>query len=303
MAIKAAQVKELREITGAGMMDCKKALEETNGDIDKAIEVLREKGLSKVKKKEGRIAAEGLAKFAIADDGSRASVIEVNSETDFVAKNEEFIGFVDGLAKLALDNDAADMDAFMALDFNEDGTVNEALTQKVAKIGEKLSIRRFKKMQEPGTVYVGYLHNMGQIAVVVGLRTEASVDEVAVVGKDVAMQVASMKPEFLDESAVDQAYLEHEREILTQEVLNEGKKPEIVDKIVDGKIKKELKEICLVDQKFVKDSDMSVEEYVAGVAKELGKDISVASYVRYEVGEGLEKRQDDFAAEVAAQAE
>ncbi|MEE3362111.1 MAG: translation elongation factor Ts, partial [Anaerovoracaceae bacterium] len=185
MAIKAAQVKELREITGAGMMDCKKALEETNGDIDKAIEVLREKGLSKVKKKEGRIAAEGLAKFAIADDGSRASVIEVNSETDFVAKNEEFIGFVDGLAKLALDNDAADMDAFMALDFNEDGTVNEALTQKVAKIGEKLSIRRFKKMQEPGTVYVGYLHNMGQIAVVVGLRTEASVDEVAVVGKDV----------------------------------------------------------------------------------------------------------------------
>ena len=220
-----------------------------------------------------------------------------------MAKNEEFIGFVDGLAKLALDNDAADMDAFMALDFNEDGTVNEALTQKVAKIGEKLSIRRFKKMQEPGTVYVGYLHNMGQIAVVVGLRTEASVDEVAVVGKDVAMQVASMKPEFLDESAVDQAYLEHEREILTQEVLNEGKKPEIVDKIVDGKIKKELKEICLVDQKFVKDSDMSVEEYVAGVAKELGKDISVASYVRYEVGEGLEKRQDDFAAEVAAQAE
>ena len=169
MAITAKQVKELREITGAGMMDCKKALEEADANIDKAIEVLREKGLSKVKKKEGRIAAEGLAKFAIAEDGKSAAVVEVNSETDFVAKNQEFIDFVEGLAKLALDNDAADIDAFKALSF-DGGTVNEALTQKISKIGENMNIRRFQKLSEPGVVYAGYLHNMGKIAVIVGDR-------------------------------------------------------------------------------------------------------------------------------------
>ncbi|MCI2062283.1 MAG: translation elongation factor Ts [Eubacteriaceae bacterium] len=303
MAIKAQQVKELREITGAGMMDCKKALEEADADIDKAIEVLREKGLSKVKKKEGRIAAEGLAKFAIAADGKSAAVVEVNSETDFVAKNQEFIDFVERLAKLALDNDAADMDAFKALDFGPDGTVDETLTQKISKIGENMNIRRFEKVAEPGVVYSGYLHNQGKIAVLVGIQTEAAVEEVAAVGKDVAMQVASMKPEFLDESQVDQAYLDHEKEILKQEVLNEGKKPEMADRIVEGKIKKELKEVCLVDQKFVKDNDVTIEEYVANSGKAVGKDMKVASYIRYEVGEGIEKRQDDFAAEVAAQAE
>jgi translation elongation factor Ts len=303
MAITAQQVKELREITGAGMMDCKKALEEADADIDKAIEVLREKGLSKVKKKEGRIAAEGLAKFAIAADGKSAAAVEVNSETDFVAKNQEFIDFVEGLAKLALDNDAADMDAFKALDFGPDGTVDETLTQKISKIGENMNIRRFEKVAEEGVVYSGYLHNQGKIAVLVGIRTEASAEEAATVGKDVAMQVASMKPEFLDESQVDQAYLDHEKEILKQEVLNEGKKPEMADRIVEGKIKKELKEVCLVDQKFVKDNDVTIEEYVANSGKAIGKDMKVASYIRYEVGEGIEKRQDDFAAEVAAQAE
>ncbi len=300
MAITAKQVKELREITGAGMMDCKKALEEADANIDKAIEVLREKGLSKVKKKEGRIAAEGLAKFAIAEDGKSAAVVEVNSETDFVAKNQEFIDFVEGLAKLALDNDAADIDAFKALSF-DGGTVNEALTQKISKIGENMNIRRFQKLSEPGVVYAGYLHNMGKIAVIVGIKTDALLDEIQTVGKDVAMQVASMKPEFLDETKVDQAYLDHEKEVLKQEVLNEGKKPEMVDRIVEGKIKKELKEVCLVDQKFVKDSDVTVEEYVANAGKAIGKDMKIASYVRFEVGEGVEKKEEDFAAEVAAQ--
>lgn len=166
-----------------------------------------------------------------------------------------------------------------------------------------MNIRRFEKVAEEGVVYSGYLHNQGKIAVLVGIRTEASAEEAATVGKDVAMQVASMKPEFLDESQVDQAYLDHEKEILKQEVLNEGKKPEMADRIVEGKIKKELKEVCLVDQKFVKDNDVTIEEYVANSGKAIGKDMKVASYIRYEVGEGIEKRQDDFAAEVAAQAE
>jgi len=300
MAVTAAQVKELREMTGAGMMDCKKVLVETDGDIDKAIDLLREKGLSKAAKKAGRIAAQGLVRTAFSDDRKHAAVIEVNSETDFVAKNDEFISFVDNLAKLALESDAADMETFMGLPF-EDGTVKDALNNKIAKIGENMNIRRFEKCDEDGVVYTGYIHGGGTIGVIVGIKTEASADEINTCAKDVAMQVASMRPQFLDESSVDQAYLEHEKEILKQEVLNEGKKPEMVDRIVEGKVKKELKEVCLVDQKFVKDSDMSVKQYVDSVAKEAGKEMSIASFVRFEVGEGIEKKEEDFAAEVAAQ--
>lgn len=300
MAVTAAQVKELREMTGAGMMDCKKALVETDGDIEKAVDVLREKGLSKAAKKSGRIAAQGLVRLAFNEDSTNAAIVEVNSETDFVAKNDEFIGFVEDLAKLALDSDAKDMDAFMSLSF-DGGTVQEALTAKIAKIGENMNIRRFEKCNDSGVKYIGYIHNNGTIGVIVGLKTEADAKDVTICGKDVAMQVASMRPQFLDDNSVDQAYLDHEREILKQEVVNEGKKPEMVDRIVEGKIKKELKEVCLVDQKFVKDSDITVKQYVDSIAKEVGKDVSIASFVRFEVGEGIEKKEEDFAAEVAAQ--
>lgn len=300
MAVTAALVKELRERTGAGMMDCKKALVETDGDIEKAIDYLREKGIMKAQKKAGRIAAEGLVRVAFGEGNKTASIVEVNSETDFVAKNEEFIEFVEDLAKEVLVKGNMPMEQFMAEPFGEE-TVQETLTAKVAKIGENLSIRRFAKVEEDGVVYVGYTHGGGRIGVIVGIKTDAAADEIAAVGKDVAMQVASMNPKFVNEDGVDPEYLENEKKILTEQVLNEGKKPEMVERIVAGKIKKELKEVCLLDQPFVKDGDVSVQQYVANAAKEIGKDMEVVSMIRYEVGEGIEKKEDDFAAEVAAQ--
>ncbi|MEG0391752.1 MAG: translation elongation factor Ts [Anaerovoracaceae bacterium] len=300
MAVTASLVKELREMTGAGMMDCKKVLVETDGDIDKAVDLLREKGLAKAAKKAGRIAAMGLVKTAFSADGSKAAMVEVNSETDFVAKNEDFQNFVSAMANLALESDVEDIEAFMGLTY-EGTTVQEALNGLIARIGENMSVRRFVKLQDAGVVYTGYIHGGGTIGVIVGLKTEATAEECAVVGKDVAMQVASMNPQFLDETSVDAAYIAHEREILTQEVINEGKPEAMVAKIVEGKIKKELKEVCLVEQKFVKNSDFTVKQYVAETGKEVGKDMTVASMVRFEVGEGIEKKEEDFAAEVAAQ--
>lgn len=300
MAVTAALVKELRERTGAGMMDCKKALVETDGNIDKAIEVLREKGLSKAAKKSGRIAAEGLVRIAYNDDNSESAIVEINSETDFVAKNDEFIKFVEDIANMALLHGEKDMDEFMSVDFNGK-PISGVLTDKIAKIGENMNIRRYKKLATDGVVYTGYTHGGGRIGVIVGIKTDASADEISRVGKDVAMQIASMDPKFISDKDVDPEYLENEKRILTQEVLNEGKKPEIVDKIVAGKIKKELKEVCLLDQPFVKDGDMSVGQYIAGAAKEIGKSMEVVEMLRYEVGEGIEKKNEDFAAEVAAQ--
>lgn len=301
MAVTAQLVKQLREMTGAGMMDCKKVLVETDGDIDKAVELLREKGLAKAAKKAGRVAAMGLVKTAFAADGKAAAVVEVNSETDFVAKNEDFVNFVETLAKLALENEVADMDAFMALPYEGEGTVQDALNNKIATIGENMNIRRFERLAEPGVVYTGYIHGNGTIGVVVGLKTEATAEEIAVVGKDVAMQVASMNPKFLDETQVDPAWLESEKEIAKQQLLNEGKPEKMLERIIPGKVKAILKEVCLVDQKFVKNGDLTVAQYVNEVAKEVGKDMTVAKMVRYEVGEGIEKKEEDFAAEVAAQ--
>lgn len=300
MAVTASMVKELREMTGAGMMDCKKILVEADGNMDKAIELLREKGLAKAAKKAGRVAAQGLVKFAISEDGTKAAMVEVNSETDFVAKNEEFIIFVEGLAKLALDNEAADLEAFSALPF-EGSTVKDVLTEKIAKIGENMNIRRFTRMDQTGVKYVGYLHGNGKIGVVVGLETEAPISDVSICGKDVAMQVASMNPKFLDESQVDPEYLENEKKILVQQALNEGKSADIVEKMVTGRLKKELKETCLVEQKFVKDNDLTVKQYVENTAEEIGKSIKVVSMARYEVGEGIEKKEENFAEEVAKQ--
>lgn len=300
MAVTAALIKELRERTGAGMMDCKKALVETDGDIDKAIDYLREKGIMKAQKKAGRIAAEGLVRVAFGEGNKSAAIVEVNSETDFVARNEEFISFVEALAEEALKKGDLPMDQFLAEPF-EDSTVQEALTAKVAKIGENLNIRRYAKVAEDGVVYTGYIHGGGRIGVIVGIKTDATADEINAIGKDVAMQIASMNPKFVNEDAVDPEYLENEKHILTEQVLNEGKKPEMVDRIVAGKIKKELKEVCLVDQAFVKNGDLTVGKYVAEEAKKLGKPMEIVSMVRYEVGEGIEKKNEDFAAEVAAQ--
>ena len=301
MAITASQVKELRERTGAGMLDCKTVLVEVDGDIEKAIDVLREKGLAKAAKKAGRIAAEGLVRIEIPEDGSYAGIVEVNSETDFVAKNEDFISFVERIATLVIETEAATVEELLERMYDADQTVNSKLTDFIATIGENIGIRRFSILKTPGVKYIGYLHGAGKIGVTIGLKTEASAADVAAVGKDIAMQVASMNPLFLDESAVDPAYMESEKEILTAQALNEGKPADIVEKMVVGRLKKELKETCLVEQKFVKNGELTVAQYIKDQAKEIGQSIEVVEMVRYEVGEGIEKKTENFAEEVAKQ--
>jgi len=284
------------------MLDCKNVLIEVDGDIEKAIDVLREKGLAKAAKKSGRIAAEGLVRVMITDAGDKAGIIEVNIETDFASKNEEFVEIVDTLAAQTLSTGAIDVESFHMEAYGGTGaTVQEALTNFIAKIGENVSVRRFEVKKEEGVVYVGYLHLGGKIGVVVGLETEASVSEVETLGKDIAMQVASMNPLFVDESGVDPEYIEKEKDILVKQALSEGKPPEIVEKMVMGRLKKELKETCLLEQKFVKNGELTVAQYVSDSAKAIGKDVKVVSMARYEVGEGIEKKEENFAEEVAKQ--
>ncbi|MDR0817866.1 MAG: translation elongation factor Ts [Clostridiales Family XIII bacterium] len=299
--VTAAKVKELRERTGAGMLDCKNVLVETGGDIDKSIDVLREKGLAKAAKKAGRIAAEGLVRINITPDGRQAAIIEVNSETDFVAKNGDFIDFVEKLSDLTLEAEQTGIDEFLSKKYDEHQTISEKLTNFVATIGENISVRRLARHDKEGVVYVGYLHGAGKIGVVLGLETTASADEVNALGRDLAMQVASMNPLFIDESQVDQDYIAKEKEVLTQQALNEGKPAEIVEKMVLGRLKKELKETCLLEQKFVKNGELSVAQYLSDQVKAIGKDVRVVTMVRYEVGEGIEKREENFAEEVAKQ--
>ena len=301
MTVTASQVKELRESTGAGMMDCKSVLVETDGDMEKAIKLLREKGLAKAAKKADRVATQGMVKVNFAGDGKSASAIEVNSETDFVAKNDEFIEFAGKLADIVLEKDIENVDALLAGPYGDGGTVAEALNSKIARIGENISIRRFARFCEPSCVYTGYTHGGGVIGVVVGFETDATTDEIAVMGKDVAMQIASMRPKFISDADVDADYIAAEKEIMTQQVINEGKPPEMVEKIVGGKLKKEIKEVCLESQKFVKDAEITVKQYVDNKAKELGKTIKIATMLRYEVGEGIEKKTENFAEEVARQ--
>jgi len=302
MNISASAVKELRERTGAGMLDCKNVLIEVEGDIEKAIDVLREKGLAKAAKKSGRIAAEGLVRVMISEAGDKAAIIEVNIETDFASKNEEFIGLVDALATLTLTTVAEDVEALLDDPYGDsDESVRDRITNFIAKIGENVSVRRFEVFNESGVVYAGYLHMGGKIGVVVGLKTDAAVSEVETLGRDIAMQVASMNPLFVDESGVDPAYIEKEKEILVKQALSEGKPAEIVEKMVMGRLKKELKETCLLEQKFVKDGELTVAQYVSDSAKALGKDVKVVSMARYEVGEGIEKKEENFAEEVAKQ--
>lgn len=308
MAITAAMVKELREMTGAGMMDCKKALNETNGDMDKAVEFLREKGLAAMAKKANRIAAEGIVATKVCECGKAAAIVEVNSETDFVAKNADFQAYVAKVAAQALDTKATTMEEFMAEPWAEDTTltVEQALSQKIAIIGEKLSIRRFEKVSVENGVVVSYIHGGGKIGVVVVLETEAAGDAVVECGKNVAMQVAALKPKYVDRSEVPADFIEHEKEILLAQIQNdpkESQKPEkVIQGMINGRLNKELKEVCLVDQAYVKDGDLTVKKYVDTVAKEVGAPIAIKSFVRFETGEGMEKREDDFAAEVAKQA-
>ena len=304
MAITAAMVKELRELSGAGMMDCKKALNETNGDMEAAMEFLRKNGQAKAEKKAGRIAAEGLCRIAVKGDTS-AAVVEVNSETDFVAKNESFQEFVAAVAEQAVNTDAADIDAFMAEAWNADPakTVKEALVEKIATIGENLNIRRFEKVAADNGVVVPYIHGGGRIGVLVVADTDVVNDEIKAALKNVAMQVAAMSPKYTSRAEVSQEYMDHEKEILLAAAKKENpEKPEnIIEKMIIGRLNKELKEICLLDQAYVQDSDLTVAKYVEKVAKENNANVTVKRFVRFETGEGIEKKQEDFAAEVAAQ--
>jgi len=302
MEITAGTIKELRERTGAGMLDCKNVLAEVGGDIEKAIDELRKRGLAKAAKKSGRIAAEGLVRIAKTADASKVGIVEVNIETDFASKNEEFVDFVGALAEQTLTTSAKSVEELLNDKYQGGSeTVGEHLTNFIAKIGENATIRRFEAAGEPGVVYVDYLHLGGKIGVVIGLKTAAAYAEVEALGRDVAMQVASMNPLFISENEVDADYMEKEKAILVEQALAEGKPAEIVEKMVMGRLKKELKETCLLEQKFVKNGDLTVAQYVADAAKALGKDIEVAYKLRYEVGEGIEKKVEDFAAEVAAQ--
>ena len=308
MAITAAMVKELRELTGAGMMDCKKALGETDGNMDEAVEYLRKNGQAKAEKKASRIAAEGLCTVVVKDDKT-AAVVEVNSETDFVAKNETFQQFVKAVAEQAVESDAADMDAFMEEKWNEDPskTVKDALVEKVAVIGENLKIRRFEKVVATNGCVVSYVHGGGRIGVIVEAETAVVNDAVKEMAKNVAMQIAALKPQYTSDSEVSADYIAHEKEILMAQIMNDPKessKPEkVINGMIEGRIKKELKDICLMDQVYVKaeDGKQSVKAYIDSVAKANGAKIAVKGFVRFETGEGLEKKNENFAEEVAKQ--
>lgn len=299
--ITAKSVKELREMTGAGMMDCKKALTETNGDMEKAVEFLREKGLAAAAKKAGRVAAEGLVKTYISEDKKKAGIIEVNCETDFVAANDQFVNLVDTLAKMVVETNVNTVEELLEEKYSEDKTVKEALTELIATLGENMTVRRFKKFEVANGAIQTYIHGGGRIGVMVELGCETESPVVADLAKELCMQVAAANPLFLNEDAVDKDAIEKEREIYRVQALNEGKPEKIVDKMVEGRIKKYYKEVCLVDQVWVKDGDKSIAKLVEEKSKEVGSPITVNGFVRFERGEGIEKVVEDFAAEVAKQ--
>ncbi len=308
-AISASMVKELREMTGAGMMDCKKALNETDGNMDEAVEYLRKKGQAKAENKASRIAAEGLCRVLTEGD-QVAAVVEVNSETDFVAKNEQFQNYVTAVAKQALTTSAADIDAFLAEAWNEDASksVKDALIEKIAVIGEKLSIRRFEKVVAENGCVVTYTHGGGKIGVIIDAETAVVNDAVKEALNNIAMQVAALYPKYVSSEEVSEEYKAHEKEIIAEQIKNDPKmagKPEnVIEGAVIGRLNKELKEVCLLEQVYVKadDGKQNVKQYLDAVSKENGTEIKIRKFVRFETGEGIEKKVDDFAAEVAAQA-
>jgi len=302
MAVTAKDVKELRERTGAGMLDCKKALEEM-GTIDKAIDYLREKGIAKAAKKAGRIAAEGLVADFISEDYSTGAIAEVNSETDFVAKNNDFKTYANNVAKQASTTNAKDIDEFLdeAWSLDSTKTVKDELNTQIAFIGENLNIRRFAKFTCDNGVVASYIHGGGKIGVLVKFESNDKGEKVVELARNIAMQIAAINPKYLSSAEVPSEFIESEREILKQQALNEGKPENIVDKMVEGRLKKELKEYCLLDQTYVKDSDLSVSEYIKSIEKEVQTPIIMKEFVRFETGEGIEKKSENFAEEVAKQ--
>ncbi|MCR4892157.1 MAG: translation elongation factor Ts [Lachnospiraceae bacterium] len=305
MAITAKQVKDLREMTGAGMMDCKKALTATDGDMDKAVEFLREKGLAGASKKAGRIAVEGLCLTAVTEDEKNAAVVEVNCETDFAANGDQFRSYVKDVASQALATEKTELEDFLAEKWLKDEslTVKEALSQQIAVISENMNIRRFQKVSESNGFISSYIHAGGKIGVLVDVETDVINDAIKEMGKNVAMQVAALSPKYTRSSEISEEYIAHEKEIFLAEAKNE--KPNANDKIwngiVMGRVNKEFKEICLLDQIYVKaeDGKQSVQKYVESVAKENGAKINIKSFIRFQTGEGMEKKEEDYAAEVA----
>ncbi len=299
MSITAKAVKQLREQTGAGMMDCKKALVEVDGDFEKAVEYLQVKGIAKAAKKASRVAAEGLVGAWVSDDNRVAALVEVNCETDFVARNDEFIAFTNDLAAHAGASDYADLDAFLASTMNGE-TIADTTKAKVASIGENISVRRFHRvaLTEPGNVS-GYIHTGGRVGVLVTLNATADAD-VAEAARDIAMHVAAMNPAFGRVEDVSDEIVERERRVLTEQAAESGKPPEIIAKMIEGRLKKWKKEICLLDQPFVKDGDLSVAQFVAKTGKDAGVGLEFANFIRFERGEGIEKVETNLADEVAA---
>ncbi|MBQ9136084.1 MAG: elongation factor Ts, partial [Lachnospiraceae bacterium] len=306
--ITASMVKELREMTGAGMMDCKKALNETNGNMEEAVEYLRKNGQAKAEKKASRIAAEGLCAVVMQGD-TTAAVVEVNSETDFVAKNADFQAYVKAVADQAVASDAADMDAFMAEAWNLDAskTVKEALVEKIAVIGENLNIRRFEKVVAANGCVVSYVHGGGRIGVIVEADTDVVNDAVKEAMANIAMQVAALSPKYVSTADVSEEYKAHEMEILKAQIAADpkmaGKPEKVIEGAVVGRLNKELKEVCLLEQVYVKaeDGKQTVAQYIAQVAKENSANFSIKKFVRFETGEGIEKKEENFAEEVAKQ--
>ncbi|WP_446899503.1 translation elongation factor Ts [Clostridium sp. LBM24168] len=303
--ITAKMVKDLRERTGAGMMNCKKALSEANGDVDKAIEILREKGLAAAAKKAGRIAAEGLVKTYVSEDGKNASIVEINCETDFVAVNDEFVKFADTVVKQAASTNADSLEKFVEEKYllDEAKTISQALTDLISKLGENMAVRRFRKLSVKNGIIESYIHGGGRIGVLVKVESDKQSEVLGEVAKDIAMQVAATNPMFLDENSVDENVLNKEKEIYKVQALNEGKPEKIIEKMILGRIKKFYKENCLVDQVWIKDSDLTISKYLQNKSKEIGAPIKVTAFERFEKGEGIEKKIEDFAEEVKKQME
>ncbi|MGH4138115.1 translation elongation factor Ts [Clostridium sp.] len=303
--ITASMVKDLRERTGAGMMDCKRALSETDGDIDKAIELLREKGLAAAAKKSGRIAAEGLVCTYISEDMKVGSLVEVNCETDFVADNEGFVTLAKNVAKQGAQTTSTTIEEFVSEKYiaNKDITISDAVTELITKLGENMSVRRFQKFSIENGIVQSYIHGGGRIGVLVELSCAKQDDVLAQIAKDVAMQVAAASPLFLDNTCVDNETLEKEKEIYRVQALNEGKPEKIVEKMVMGRVNKYFKEVCLLEQIWVKNSDYTITKYLQEESTKLGAEIKITRFVRFERGEGIEKKVEDFAEEVRRQVE
>ncbi|WP_297425075.1 translation elongation factor Ts [Clostridium sp.] len=299
--ISAQLVKELREMTGAKMMDCKKALVETEGDLDKAVEFLREKGLADAAKKSGRVAAEGVVKTYIAADKKSGAVLEFNCETDFVALNEEFVDFADKLAKIVTETSVATVEELLNQKFEGEATISESLKALIAKLGENMTIRRFTKFSVEKGIVKSYIHGGGRIGVLVEVSCEKDSEVLDEVAKEVCMQIAAANPLFLGKDDVDTESMEKEKEIYRVQALNEGKPENIVEKMVIGRIQKYFKEVCLLEQPWVKDGDKTITKFLEEKSKEVGSPVKVTRFVRYERGEGIEVEKVDFAEEVARQ--